>query len=76
MRPAVAARALGISPRALWTLTKAGIVPHVRLGRCVVYPTPALVKWLEAQTVHPLVKRPADADDAARDDDNGSGVKA
>jgi len=61
MRPAVAARSLGISTRALWSLTKAGIIPHARLGRCVVYPTPALVEWLERQTINPLVRRPDDA---------------
>ena len=64
-RPAVAARALGISPRSLWTLTKAGRVPFVRLGKCVVYPVPGLVRFLEEQTVNPIVRRP-DADDAAR----------
>ena len=33
MRPAVAARALGISPRTLWSLTTAGLIPHLRVGR-------------------------------------------
>jgi len=32
-----AAKTLGISPRSLWTLTQAGTIPHVRLGRRVMY---------------------------------------
>ena len=72
MRPAVAARALGISPRSLWALTKAGLIPHVRLGTCVVYPVPGLIRFLEQQTINPIVRRP-DADDAARGVD-GSAV--
>ena len=32
-----AAKTLGISPRSLWTLTRAGTIPHVRLGRRVMY---------------------------------------
>ena len=33
----MAAKTLGISPRSLWTLTQAGTIPHVRLGRRVMY---------------------------------------
>ena len=65
MRPVVAARALGISPRTLWGLTKAGLIPHVRMGRCVSYPTAALIRWIEANTINAIVPR-LDADDAAR----------
>ena len=65
LRPASAARALGISPRKLWEMTKAGLVPHARLGRSVSYPTAALIRWIEEQTISPIVRRP-DADDAAR----------
>jgi hypothetical protein len=32
-----AAKMLGISPRNLWTLTRAGTIPHVRLGLRVMY---------------------------------------
>ena len=32
-----AADTLGISPRSLWTLTQVGTIPHVRLGRRVMY---------------------------------------
>ena len=81
MRPAVAARALGISPRTLWSLTKAGLIPYARLGaKCVVYPVPAMQRFLEEQTINPLVRRPDDVDDLGDDDDLagdcGSEVKA
>ncbi len=33
----MAAKTLGISPRNLWTLTRAGTIAHVRLGRRVMY---------------------------------------
>ena len=33
----MAAKTLGISPRSLWTLTRAGTIAHVRLGRRVMY---------------------------------------
>lgn len=46
LRPRDAARALGISPRLLWTLTQAGRVPCVRLGRAVIYPVDGLSAWL------------------------------
>ena len=32
-----AAEMLGISPRSLFTLTRTGTIPHVRLGRRVMY---------------------------------------
>ncbi|MFG0319485.1 MAG: helix-turn-helix domain-containing protein [Planctomycetota bacterium JB042] len=46
LRAPEAARALGVGVRHLWTLTKAGEVPHVRLGTTVVYPVGALEEWL------------------------------
>ena len=49
LRPREAAQALGISKRLLWTLTNQGAVPHLRLGRTVVYPVDALRKWLADQ---------------------------
>jgi predicted DNA-binding transcriptional regulator AlpA len=47
LRPKDAARALGISPRTLWTLTNMHQVPCVRLGKAVIYPGGLLEKWLE-----------------------------
>ncbi|MEM7754874.1 MAG: helix-turn-helix domain-containing protein [Planctomycetota bacterium] len=49
LRPRDAARALGISERKLWSLTNAGEIPHVRLGRAVVYPVRELEAWLTDQ---------------------------
>lgn len=50
LRPVEAAKAIGISERTLSRLTKAGDVPHVRIGTSVLlYPIPALKSWLEAR---------------------------
>ncbi|HUO06987.1 MAG TPA: helix-turn-helix domain-containing protein [Phycisphaerae bacterium] len=49
LRAPEAAKALGISERTLWALTAANEVPHVRLGRTVLYPTADLTRWLTAQ---------------------------
>jgi excisionase family DNA binding protein len=46
-----AAKALGISPRTLWGLTKQGHIPHVRLGKSVRYPCDVLRDWLAKQAV-------------------------
>jgi excisionase family DNA binding protein len=46
LRPREAAKALGVSERALWTWTKHGDVPHLRRGRTVLYPINALHRWL------------------------------
>ncbi|NCX99677.1 MAG: DNA-binding protein, partial [Planctomycetia bacterium] len=44
--------------RTLWSMTKRGAIPHARIGGCVVYPTAAILAWLEAMTENPPVKRP------------------
>ena len=49
LRPREAARALGIGERLLWSKTNAGEIPHVRLGRAVVYPVDELRRWLTEQ---------------------------
>jgi predicted DNA-binding transcriptional regulator AlpA len=48
LRPREAALALGISERTLWTMTQDADchIPHIRVGRCVVYPVDGLRKWL------------------------------
>jgi hypothetical protein len=61
MRSEVAAKAIGICPRTLWTMTQRGDVPHARIGKAVIYPTAPLMRWLEEITIHPLVKRPEQA---------------
>lgn len=44
---AEAAAYLGVSERHLWTQTKARRIPHVKLGRRVLYPVKELDAWLE-----------------------------
>ena len=47
MRPREAAKALGISERLLWEWTNRGIVPHIRLGKAILYPVDSLREWLK-----------------------------
>ena len=49
MRPREAAKALGISERLLWEWTDRGVVPHIRLGKAVLYPVDAVRDWLRQQ---------------------------
>lgn len=49
MRPREAAKALGISERLLWEWTDRDAVPHVRLGRVILYPVDSLRDWLQEQ---------------------------
>jgi len=49
MRLRQAAKALGVSERLLWEWTAKGIVPHVRLGKAILYPTNELQEWLKRQ---------------------------
>jgi len=49
LRPAEAARILGISARTLWSWTRRGVVPYVHVGRIVRYPRAALEAWLAEQ---------------------------
>jgi excisionase family DNA binding protein len=44
---AQAARALAISPRTLWSLTRRGEIPAVRIGRAVRYDRRDLVEYLD-----------------------------
>jgi predicted DNA-binding transcriptional regulator AlpA len=48
LRPKEAAAAIGISARKLWEITadKTSGIPHVRLGKAVVYPVRELTGWL------------------------------
>lgn len=53
LRPREAAKALGISQRHLWQLTKDGHIPCVRVGsgtrKTVLYPLADLQAWLTRQ---------------------------
>ncbi|QDT51690.1 Helix-turn-helix domain protein [Symmachiella dynata] len=46
MSPRQAAAALAISPRTLWSLTAAGKIPHIRIGRSVRYAIDDLQDWI------------------------------
>ena len=46
-----AAKTMGISPRSLLTLTRAGTIPHVRLGRRVMYSLQCLHEAVNKNTV-------------------------
>lgn len=54
LRPREAAKALGISARHLWQLTKDGLIPCVRVGsgtrKTVLYPVAELQTWLARQS--------------------------
>jgi excisionase family DNA binding protein len=50
LRPREAAKLLSVSQRTLWTWTQAGIVPHTRVGRTVLYSVDALRGWLSEQS--------------------------
>ncbi len=49
LRPKEAARALGIGERLLWEKTNCGEVPHVRMGKAILYPVAVLERWLAEQ---------------------------
>lgn len=45
-----AARLLSISPRTLWSLTRQGDMPVIRIGRAVRYDVAALSRWVAEAT--------------------------
>jgi len=47
LRAHEAAGCLGIGVQLLWTLTNQGLIPHVRLGRRIVYPVHLLNEYLD-----------------------------
>lgn len=49
LRPRDAATALGVSERLLWQWTHDGTIPHLRVGRTILYPIDALQAWLTRQ---------------------------
>ena len=57
LRPKDAALALGIGARLLWSKTNAGEIPHLHIGRRVVYPVDLLRDWLGDQAKKNGVQR-------------------
>jgi len=49
LRPKDAAKALGIGERLLWEKTNCGEIPHVRIGKAILYPVDVLREWLAEQ---------------------------
>jgi excisionase family DNA binding protein len=49
LRPREAAKALGVSERLLWDWTHHGDIPHVKVGRTILYPVSELQVWLSRQ---------------------------
>ncbi len=49
LRPREAAKALGIGERLLWSKTNSGEIPHLRIGRAVIYPVGMLRDWMAEQ---------------------------
>jgi len=47
LTPKEAAAALGISPRLLWSKTKIGEIPCLRIGKAVRYSPTALQAWID-----------------------------
>lgn len=50
LTPSEAAAALRISPRMLWSQTKSGVIPCIRLGKAVRYSPEALQEWINRST--------------------------
>ena len=49
VREREAARLLGISPKSVFNLTKAGVLPSIKLGGCRLYSVAALQRWIDEQ---------------------------
>lgn len=47
-----AAEALAISERKLWSLTKGGRLPHIKIGSKTLYPVETLQQWIHENTRH------------------------
>jgi excisionase family DNA binding protein len=45
-----AAQALSVCEKTLWTLTKNGEIPVIRMGRSVRYPLDGLRKWISEKS--------------------------
>lgn len=49
-----AAQVLSLSERTLWTFTKAGEIPSIRIGRSVRYSLADLRAWVASKTATPV----------------------
>jgi excisionase family DNA binding protein len=46
LRPSEAAALLSVSPRTLWSWTRAGLIPAIKIGRLVLYRREDLERFL------------------------------
>ena len=53
----------GISISLVRKLTRSGEIPHIRVGRRILYPAEALAEWLTQQTVGGLASEKEGATD-------------
>jgi len=53
-----AAKLLGIGETALWSWTNQGRIPHIKLGKCTLYPVAALEAWLAEQVTKGVRRDP------------------
>ena len=49
LRCSEVATSLGVSERFIWDLVKRDEIPHLRIGRRVVFPTRAVSDWMDKQ---------------------------
>lgn len=49
LRPRETAVALGMSEKTIWTLTKEGRLPAIKVGTRVLYPIHLLRQWMDEQ---------------------------
>lgn len=54
LRPKDAARRLALSERTLWAMTRAGLLPCVRVGKSVRYCPADLAEWVQKAKGAPL----------------------
>ena len=50
LSPREAAKALSICEKTLWTMTKNGDIPVIRMGRAVRYPVDKLKEWISKES--------------------------
>ena len=53
LTPSAVAKLLGIGRTKAYQLTAAGILPTIKIGRCVRVPAAALQEWIAANTSSP-----------------------
>ncbi len=63
-----AAEVVGLSPWTIYSLARRGAIPHVRIGRRVLFRRSSLLQWLEAEE-RASVKTPAKRAGADEEED-------